>query len=103
MLQPQGLAAEFAVVVASLYVEGKNKGPHAFLIRMRHPDGTLVEGVQAEDMGRKTTANELDNARLQFDNVQLPLSCLLDKHSGFSEAGEYEMQGGLRRCAQPNA
>lgn len=93
----QGLAAELAVVVACLIVDGKNKGPHAFIMRMREADGTLVEGVEAEDMGRKTTANELDNARLRFRSVVLSQSCLLDKYAGFDDAGKYETRGGIKR------
>lgn len=93
----QGLAAEFAVVVACLFVDGANKGPHAFLMRMRDADGALVAGVEAEDMGRKTTANELDNAALRFSNVVLPQSALLDKYAGFASDGQYETRSGIKR------
>mmetsp|Transcript_103126 Transcript_103126/g.204830 ORF Transcript_103126/g.204830 Transcript_103126/m.204830 type:complete len:487 (+) Transcript_103126:32-1492(+) len=93
----QGLAAEFVVVVASLTVDGQDKGPHAFLMRMRDPEGTLVTGVEAEDMGRKTTANELDNAALRFNEVMLPESALLDKYAGFDSFGHYETRAGVRR------
>jgi acyl-CoA oxidase len=93
----QGLAAEFLVVVASLVVDGKDMGPHAFLMRMREPDGTLVAGVEAEDMGRKTTANELDNAALRFTDVVLPESSLLEKYAGFDSLGRYETRAGIRR------
>jgi acyl-CoA oxidase len=89
----QGLAAEIAVVIASLIVDGANKGPHAFLMRMRDADGKLFAGVEAQDMGRKTTANELDNAVLRFTNVELPQSALLDKYAGFDGAGRYETRG----------
>jgi len=93
----QGLAAEFAVVIATLYVAGENKGPHAFIMRMRDTDGNLVDGVEAEDMGRKTTANELDNARLRFTNVPLPQDSLLDKYAGFDSNGHYETRLGIKR------
>jgi len=93
----QGLAAEFAVVVAMLFVDGKSKGPHAFLMRLRGSDGKLVAGVTAEDMGRKTTANELDNARLNFAQVILGEDALLNRFAGFDALGRYETRGGIKR------
>jgi len=93
----QGLAAEFAVVVACLMIDGKNKGPHAFVMRMREPSGELVAGVEVEDMGRKTTANELDNARLSFRSVVIPHTALLDKYAGFDSDWRYETRVGIKR------
>lgn len=94
----QGLAAEFAVVVASLVTkhptqEGKTKnfGPHAFVIRMREDNGTLLPGIRADDMGRKTVANDLDNAALFFDKVEIPLTGLLQRYCTLDEkTGEYK-------------
>jgi len=93
----QGLAAEFAVVVATLIVDGAKKGPHAFLMTLRTPDGSLTDGVEATDMGKKTTANELDNASLRFNNVVLDEGALLDKFSGFTADGQYETRCGVKR------
>lgn len=78
----QGLTADFAVVVATLIVNGKSHGPHGFVMRLRGEDGKLVEGVSAEDMGDKTIGNDLDNARIGFSKVWLPKSALMDKYSG---------------------
>jgi len=94
----QGLAAEFAVVVASLVTkhpkkegEKKNFGPHAFVIRMRDDQGNLLPGIKADDMGRKTVANDLDNARLFFEKVEIPLSGLLQRYCTIDEkTGEYK-------------
>jgi len=69
----QGLAAEWGVVVAQLVVDGKARGPHAFLLDMTSP------GVSRQCMGAKTTFNALDNARVSFDRVRLPSSALLSK------------------------
>merc|ERR1719235_1384696 len=48
-------------------------------------------------MGRKTTANELDNAALRFTNVVLPEESLLDKYAGFTSEGQYEVRCGIKR------
>jgi len=83
----QGLTADLAVVVATLFVKGKSYGPHAFVMEIRR-NGELVPGVTAEDMGDKTIGNDLDNARIAFSKVWLPRSALLDRHAGI-EKGEY--------------
>lgn len=89
----QGFVADKSVVVADLQVNGKSQGAHAFLIDFRVPDGQggtkLVEGVRLADMGRKTVANDLDNAWIAFDDVRLPESALLDKFGGIDQQGQY--------------
>ena len=63
----QGFCADKSVVIADLQLEdGVSQGAHAFLIDFRVSRGSaakqLVAGVRLADMGRKTTANDLDNA-----------------------------------------
>ena len=47
----QGLVADEAVVVATLFVNGKSHGAQAFLVQMRDDAGKLAVGIGAEDMG----------------------------------------------------
>ena len=75
----QGYTAELGVVVARLRVGGTDHGPHAFHMRLRDATGALLPGIRIEDMGTKTVANDLDNARVWFDNVGLPEGALLNK------------------------
>jgi acyl-CoA oxidase len=96
----QGLAADAAVVIASLLVDGKNMGPHAFYVKMRGQCASiilgsraLVDGVTVADMGEKTTANELDNARISFNNLTIPQDALLDRYAGFDVYGQYCTRG----------
>jgi len=42
-------------------------------------NGKLCTGIRIEDMGGKTVANDLDNARVWFDNVRMPKDALLSK------------------------
>lgn len=66
----QGLVADWVVVFANLIVGSKDLGPHPFLLRMRDgPSGSLSPGISVVDMGHKTVANDLDNARIKFQNV----------------------------------
>ena len=76
----QGFVAECGVVIADLRVNGKSHGPHPFFIDLRdEATGELMPGIRIEDMGTKTIANDLDNARVWFDQVKLPKKSLLNK------------------------
>jgi acyl-CoA oxidase len=83
----QGLVADKTVVVASLVLKGKPLGPHAFVMDLRQ-NGSVVSGVELEDMGRKTIGNDLDNAAIAFHGVRLPRSALLNRFADI-EGGEY--------------
>ena len=85
----QGLVGDKAVVLADLHVEGKSVGPHAFVMNLRE-NGALVDNVSLEDMGGKTVGNDLDNARIHFNNVRLPKSAMLNKYADVDETtGKY--------------
>jgi acyl-CoA oxidase len=56
----------------------------------------LADGITVCDMGEKTTANELDNARISFTNLILPQDALLDRFAGFDTRGNYVTRGVAR-------
>ena len=97
----QGYTAELGVVIADLIVDGHSHGPHPFFIQLRDGvgdnGGKLMEGIRIEDMGTKTVANDLDNARVWFDHVRLPKSALLNKFcdvvdNKYVQVGEEKMR-----------
>jgi len=92
----QGFTADKAVVMASLKVGGKDCGPHAFLMDLRHDDGTVAPGVVMDDMGRKTTGNDLDNAWLHFDNVTVPKDALLNRYCDVVDGQYVQKVKGMR-------
>jgi acyl-CoA oxidase len=76
----QGYTAELGVVIADLRIGDVSHGPHPFFLRLRETGGgTLLPGITVEDMGTKTIANDLDNARVRFDRVRLSKSALLNR------------------------
>merc|ERR1711907_456767 len=88
----QGFVADKSVVIADLHIDGKSYGPHGFLIDFRvEKNGAmeLVPGVRLADMGRKTVANDLDNAWIAFDGVRVPQSALLDRYASIDSQGNY--------------
>mmetsp|Transcript_45041 Transcript_45041/g.81270 ORF Transcript_45041/g.81270 Transcript_45041/m.81270 type:complete len:477 (+) Transcript_45041:48-1478(+) len=100
----QGFCADKSVVIADLHVDGKSRGPHAFLIDFRvsrNGSKELVQGVRLADMGRKTVVNDLDNAWIAFDGVRVPESALLDRYSGIDANGRFvEKKKGIFPMAQ---
>jgi acyl-CoA oxidase len=86
----QGFTADKAVVVADLTVGGERVGPHAFVMDFRK-DGELVPGISIDDMGRKTVGNDLDNAWIQFDQVELDKSAMLSKYAQITDDNKYEL------------
>jgi acyl-CoA oxidase len=90
----QGYTAELGVVIADLRVDGKSHGPHPFFLQLRDGDtNALMPGIRVEDMGIKTIANDLDNARVWFDHVQLPRDALLNKFCEIDDDGAYQVIG----------
>ena len=74
--------AHWAVVFAQLLIHGENHGIHGFLVRIRdHRTMLPMPGVTIHDMGHKMGCNGVDNAKLRFDHVRVPLEALLDAHS----------------------
>jgi len=86
----QGFTADKAVVVADLTVGGERVGPHAFVMNFRE-GGELVPGVSIDDMGKKTVGNDLDNAWINFDQVELDRSAMLSKYARITDDNRYEL------------
>lgn len=84
------LDSTMAAVFAQLIVDGENHGVHAILVPIRDQDKNLMTGVKVEDCGYKIGLNGVDNGRIWFDNVNVPVENLLDKYGSINEAGAYE-------------
>lgn len=82
-------SARWSAVFAQLYVAGTCYGIHAFLVRIRHDDGTLVRGVTLADCGHKLGMNGVDNGRMWFDHVRIPLGHMLQRLSQVSKDGVF--------------
>jgi acyl-CoA oxidase len=78
-----------AIVFAQLEIEGEQHGIHAFLVPIRSEDGEILPGVSIEDNGEKMGLNGVDNGRIWFDQVPIPLENLLNRFAEVSPLGEY--------------
>lgn len=82
------LHSEMAAVFAQLIVNGESHGVHAVLVPLRK-DGKLLPGIKVEDCGYKMGLNGVDNGRIWFDNVVVPVDNLLNRYGDINSAGEY--------------
>lgn len=81
--------ARWAVVFAQLIVDGASHGVHAMLVRVREDDGSPRRGVRTGDSGHKLGLPGVDNGRLWFEEVRIPVADLLDRFASIDEAGAY--------------
>ncbi|CAB9515381.1 Peroxisomal acyl-coenzyme A oxidase 1 [Seminavis robusta] len=79
----QGLVADEAIVIANMIVHNHSYGPQAFLVRLRdEKTGELLDRITMLDMGPRPEDGGLDlnNARITFDHLRIPLSCHLCRY-----------------------
>ena len=78
-----------AVVFARLIVDGTDHGVHAVFVPIRDDDGNPLPGVTIGDCGPKIGLPGVDNGRLSFDRVRVPVDNLLDRYGAVTEDGGY--------------
>ncbi|KAJ5768719.1 hypothetical protein N7520_003278 [Penicillium odoratum] len=68
-----GRTANHAVVMAQLHIDGKNIGPHPFVVPIRDMDTHQpFDGVYVGDIGPKFGYNTMDNGFMLFNHYQIP-------------------------------
>lgn len=62
-----GKTANFVVLMARLFVDGKDHGPHPFLVQIRNvSDHQPLPGIEVGDIGPKFGFMAVDNGFLRF-------------------------------------
>ncbi|RGP71357.1 acyl- oxidase [Fusarium longipes] len=78
-----GKAANHAVVVAQLILNGKSYGPHPFVVPIRDmKTHEPLENIHVGDIGPKFGYNTMDNGFLLFNHVKIPHVNMLNRFSG---------------------
>lgn len=83
------LHGKAATVFAQLITGGVNYGVHCFYVPLRDEEGNFLPGIGGEDDGVKGGLNGIDNGRLHFDKVRVPLFNLLDRYGQVAPDGSY--------------
>lgn len=77
-----GRTANHAVVMAQLFIGGKNYGPHPFVVQVRDLETHQpLENVYVGDIGPKFGYNTMDNGFLLFNKVKVPHVNMLARFS----------------------
>lgn len=85
------MAANHAIVMARLISNGKDFGPHPFIVQIRDlKTHEPLPGITVGDIGPKFGFNTVDNGFMLFDNVRVPHIAMLARYSKIDKAtGEY--------------
>lgn len=83
------LHSSMAAVFVQLIVGGQNHGIHCVLVPLRNENHETLAGIRVEDCGYKIGLNGVDNGRIWFDNVEVPVANLLNKYGGIDAQGNY--------------
>jgi acyl-CoA oxidase len=92
-----GYQPTHAVVFAQLInVEG-DQGIHAFFVKLRGEDGSLLPGVEVVDLGGVAGVNGVGCNLLRFTRLRVPLEALLDRNGSIAPDGAYTSSIGTNR------
>jgi acyl-CoA oxidase len=83
------LHSKMAAVFCQLIVNNENHGIHAVLVPLRNENHEELPGVTVKDNGYKMGLNGVDNGRIWFDNLEVPVENLLNKYGDINEDGVY--------------
>lgn len=85
-----GKTSNMCVAFAQLIIDGKNEGPHAFIVPLRDRRQHLpLPGITVGDCGKKAGLDGIDNGFILFDNVRIPKANFLNKLSDVTEEGKF--------------
>ncbi|KAJ4357979.1 uncharacterized protein N0V89_002556 [Didymosphaeria variabile] len=90
-----GRTANFACVMAQLYIGGKSFGPHPFIVQVRDlKTHEPLENIHVGDIGPKFGYNTMDNGFLLFNKVKVPHFNMLGRFSRIDpQTNKYVRQG----------
>ncbi|WP_421896274.1 acyl-CoA dehydrogenase [Marinoscillum sp.] len=79
-----------ATVFAKLIIDEVDYGVNAFVVPLRDAEGNTVSGVLIEDCGHKMGLNGVDNGKIWFDQVVIPVENMLDKFASIDADGKFK-------------
>jgi acyl-CoA oxidase len=83
------LHSKMAAVFCQLIVGEQNHGIHAVLVPLRDENHQELPGITVKDNGYKMGLNGVDNGRIWFDKVEVPVANLLNKYGSIDQNGQY--------------
>jgi acyl-CoA oxidase len=83
------LHGQKATVFAKLIIDGKDYGVSAFVVSIRDQSGKTLPGITIEDCGRKMGLNGVDNGKIHFNQVAIPVDDMLDRFASVTPDGKF--------------
>jgi len=83
------LHGQKATVFAKLIIDEKDYGVSAFVVSLRDKSGKTLPGVTIEDCGRKMGLNGVDNGKIHFNQVVIPMEDMLDRFASVTAEGKF--------------
>lgn len=81
-----GHTANYAVVIAQLYTQGKSRGIFPFIVQLRDEDTHMpMPGIKIGEIGNKVGMNGVNNGFLGFEGVRIPRKNMLMKNAQVQE------------------
>ncbi|MFN8887746.1 MAG: acyl-CoA dehydrogenase family protein, partial [Cyclobacteriaceae bacterium] len=80
---------QMATTFVKLIIDGRDYGVSAVLVPIRDTQGKPLPGVTIEDCGRKMGLNGVDNGKIHYNQVVVPVENLLDRFAGINEEGKF--------------
>eukprot|EP00210_Caulerpa_lentillifera_P003885 g3712.t1 len=85
-----GKTATHVVLMARLFIQGVDYGPHGFIVQIRSLDThKALPGITVGDIGPKFGYNAVDNGYLRFDHVRIPREDMLMRFAKVTPEGRY--------------
>eukprot|EP00775_Hariotina_reticulata_P005807 gene5808-6047_t len=85
-----GKTATHAVVMARLVLNGKDHGPHAFIVQLRSLEDHLpMPGITVGDIGPKFGFGGVDNGFMSMDHVRIPRMNMMMRFAKVTPEGRY--------------
>lgn len=85
-----GHSANYAIVVAQLYTQGKCHGIHPFIVQLRDEENHKpLPGIKVGEIGCKLGMNSTNNGYLGFEQVRIPRTNMLMKNNQVLPDGTY--------------
>jgi len=85
-----GKTATHVMLMARLFVQGKDYGPHGFIVQIRDLETHKpLPGITVGDIGPKFGYNGVDNGFLSFEYVRIPRDAMLMRFAKVTPEGKY--------------
>ena len=95
-----GKTATHVIIIAQLFINERNHGPHSFIVQIRHlSNHQPLQGIKVGDIGNQFGCNAADNGYIRFDHLRIPRNNMLMKNFKVSQDGTYHISPNIHKIS----